>query len=84
MRRSVVISPAQTERSRQQAFLNVVPDRAPGDAAEISEIADGVKDRVAHESEYRQLLSHCQLSLFCGRTSDFQLGSWGVGTSDQR
>jgi len=49
MRRSVVISPAQTERSRQQAFLNVVPDRAPGDAAEISEIADGVKDRVAHE-----------------------------------
>jgi len=54
VRRSVVIASAQTEGSRQQAFLDVVADRAPGNAAQISQITDGVKDCVAHDSEYRQ------------------------------
>ena len=89
VRRSVVIAPAQTERSRQQAFLDVVPDRAPGDAAQISQITDGVKDCVAHHSEYRQSLSHCQLSLYSRSSADSASGpgrlwpgDWGPGTGD--
>src|SRR4029453_7453518 len=67
VRRAVVAAAAQPEWSGQQAFLDVVPHRASRNAAQIGEVANAVKDRVAHGSKYRQLLSHCQLSLFWRR-----------------
>ena len=59
---AVVIAPAHAERGWQQAFLNVVADGAPRDAGKFGEVADGIAGCVVHEDEYRQLLSHCQLS----------------------
>ena len=64
VRRAVVAAAAEPEGSGQQAFLDLVPHRASRNTAQIGEVANAVKDRVAHGHEYRQLLSHCQLSLF--------------------
>ena len=39
---AVVPAAANTERRREQSFLNVVADRPPRDAAEVSELGDSV------------------------------------------
>ena len=59
----VVAAPPDAEGRGQQSFLNVEPDRAARDAAEVGQFVDVVAPGlVAHDPQYRQLLSHCQLS----------------------
>ena len=49
---SVVVAASDAERRREESFLNVVADRAPGDAAEIREVANCVAGLVGHEPSY--------------------------------
>ena len=46
--RAVVIAAPNAERRRDQAFLDVVADRAARDAREPGEVADGVARRGVH------------------------------------
>ena len=47
---TVVVTPPDSKRRRNQPFLDVIPDRAPRDATEFSEVTDGVPRFVRHRS----------------------------------
>ncbi len=49
---TVVIPPADAERRRQKAFLNVVADRASGDAAEVRQIPNCEAGVLGHGDSY--------------------------------
>ena len=49
---SVVVAASDAERRREESFLDVVTDRAPGDATKIREVANCVAGLVGHEPSY--------------------------------
>ena len=52
MLRSVVVPAADAERRRQEPFLDVVPDRAPRDAAEVRQVTNCVAGFLGHVPSY--------------------------------